>query len=107
MPGFYQITVRKDGLNVAAFDALLSTSAQWLRLTSTTWMIQTDTQNAGDLYVLCYQTITASDGLFICKMDPSEKQGWLPKWVWDWINERSKPQGLAALASPRNPLLGI
>ena len=30
----------------------------------------------------------SDDRLFVCKVNPGQRQGWLSQAVWDWINAR-------------------
>jgi hypothetical protein len=52
--------------------------------------------------------LSSTDQFYIVKIDLTEHQGWMPKWIWDWLNkDRGQPllPGLAnQLTNPTNPL---
>ena len=61
-------------------DGLLS----WYRVTDRFWILYT-TKNAEKLYARMRPLIFESGSLFICKLDVSDRQGWMNKSFWNWL----------------------
>jgi hypothetical protein len=79
------------------------------------WFAYTNSSAADIRSELLNNINKENDVLIIIKVDPGEFDGWAPKWVWDWLADRTgteAPAGGAASAlsglpspfSPKNPL---
>ena len=64
----------------------------WIHYFSNCWIVKTNS-NADKWYERLKPLLGPNDHIFICKIDLSEDQGWLPQWVWDWINKNKNDDG--------------
>ena len=64
-------------------------AGDWLRYDDNCWIVYTEHDaNAWYKYLERFLSDRVNQHLFICKLDPSMKQGWLPQWAWDWFKQR-------------------
>ena len=80
----------------------------WLRYSFNCWIVWTARPASDFLYAL-KPRIGASDSILIVKLDPSDRTGWQPKWIWDWMDRKRQlgpppppalpPRDLASLLS--------
>lgn len=81
-------------------------SGDWLRYNSTNWILwtaHTTTQCADHIR----RGLSPLDHILAIGLDIHDKGGWLPSWIWDWLNkDRPIPNPLAAPAywTPSNLL---
>lgn len=60
----------------------------WQHPLESTWLVKTE-DSADNIS----QTLRSdgkmdeSDLLFVCRLDPKDRQGWLDKSVWEWIRK--------------------
>lgn len=59
----------------------------WQHPLESTWLISNDSQ-ANDIYTYLSQFIDKNDRLLIIEVNPANKQGWLAKSFWDWVNSK-------------------
>jgi hypothetical protein len=83
--------------------AITTVCDDWLRYSATTWIIWTG-RSANDIAMHLRAYLAPNDQFYIVKIDLSEQQGWLPKWIWDWLNKNRQPSlpGLGQIP-PQNP----
>lgn len=86
----YLITyaINKDRDNTAFYNAIQNLG-EWWHYIDNTWIIRSN-ETANQLY----QRLSSFSGininrLLIIKIDENNKQGWLPREAWDWINQNS------------------
>src|SRR2546425_7598082 len=82
----------KSGFNPGfeTFDNLFTEDERtrgWLRWNAFTWLIRTE-RTANEWYEILRQRISRDDSLLIVRADLSERFGWAPEWVWDWIDDK-------------------
>jgi len=58
----------------------------WVRYSPNCWIIWTSSEPE-KWYERLKPQLGSGDHLFICAIDLSERQGWLPKTIWDWIKK--------------------
>ena len=46
-------------------------------------------RDANSIYSEIRKYIDENDSLFVMRLDPNERQGWMPKSFWAWIKEKS------------------
>jgi hypothetical protein len=66
------------------FEAIKAIGPWWHYLDST-WLLDTNL-TANQAYKRLEPHVDKNDHVLIIKVDPYDKQGWLPKKAWDWIN---------------------
>lgn len=61
-------------------------SFEWKHPLESTWLVKTD--HSADYiakYLRADGRMDVSDLLFVCKLEPNDRQGWLDKSIWEWI----------------------
>ncbi|MCZ7358136.1 MAG: hypothetical protein O8C66_09470 [Candidatus Methanoperedens sp.] len=58
----------------------------WIQYLPNCWIVKTS-RGAQKWYERLKPLLGPKDHIFICKLDLSERQGWLPKWIWEWIQK--------------------
>jgi hypothetical protein len=66
------------------FNAL---APDWLRYSFNCWIVWTARPASDFLYAL-KTVIGPSDYVLITKLDFSDRTGWQPKWIWDWMDRK-------------------
>jgi hypothetical protein len=92
------------------FNAL---APDWLRYSFNCWIVWTS-RPASDFFYSLKPAIGQSDSVLIVKLDMAERNGWQPKWVWEWMDRKRRlgppppPEDLQGLLSTlgRPPGLG-
>lgn len=68
------------------FDVVFDKAFSWCRYSDTTWILWTNT-SARVWTDRVRQHLRSGDHVLVVALDMSERQGWLPRWVWDWIRD--------------------
>jgi hypothetical protein len=111
--GFTWSGVPKTAELEPLFDAL---SKDWLRYSPTSWIVWTDRPASDFLYAL-KPKMGAEDLVLIVGISMSDRNGWQPKWIWEWIDRKRQlgpppepappprdwARGLLGLAADPNP----
>lgn len=58
----------------------------WVQYLPCCWIVYT-TSSPQKWYARLKPLLGPRDLMFICKIDITQRQGWLPKWVWEWIKK--------------------
>jgi hypothetical protein len=82
-----------------------SICADWVRYGAGAWIIWSD-KSGQQIYDAIRFGITADQQVLVVKVDLSDMQGWLPKWIWDWLNYPRSNVPAASWAS-QNALAGL
>jgi hypothetical protein len=78
----------------------LDIAGDWIHYAPNCWIVRTS-GNAARWYRRLKPLLTSSHHIFICKLDLSERQGWLSLSVWDWIHKYDEGAGQAGkIGSP-------
>ncbi len=70
----------------------------WYRITSQYWIVYT-TSDSEKWYSRLSRFVANSGKLFICRLDLSERQGWMSREFWDWMREREGSAAARGVAS--------
>jgi hypothetical protein len=65
-----------------------SKAIDWIRYAPNCWIVWTST-SPEKWYARLKPFLRGKDHVFICKLDISVRYGYLPKWIWGWIKEKS------------------
>lgn len=60
----------------------------WAHYMPCCWIVET-TSSAQKWHERLKPLLGPRDTMFICRIDLQERQGWMPKWVWEWIREKT------------------
>lgn len=81
-------------------EPVVSQAGDWIRYSASAWIVWTD-KNPDQIYNLLAPHLTTHEQVLIAYLDlPSGYQGWMPKWVWDWISGKLNPLNLGAFGLP-------
>lgn len=58
----------------------------WLRYAPNCWIVWTSS-SPHRWYERLKSHLGPGDHVFICELNLTHRQGWLPKWVWEWLNK--------------------
>lgn len=61
----------------------------WQHPLESTWVIATNDYDENGIYSRLKETMDNSDFLLIFEVKPHNRQGWLPKSFWEWMNLKS------------------
>lgn len=64
-------------------------AANWIRYAPNCWIMYTS-RDPDSWYSLLRSHITDRDWLFIVELNIHNRQGWLPRSVWDWLRDPTK-----------------
>lgn len=78
--------VWKGTPKVKELEPIFNQAGNWLRYSNSCWIVWTST-DANGWYLRLAPQITAADRLFVCELNLQNKQGWMDKWIWDWLNQ--------------------
>ena len=82
---YYQIFVRpKAGVTRSQIEKQLDRALDWYRYADNCWVVYTSVD--AKKWKERLAPVVKPDGyMFICKLDISERNGWMPKEFWEWI----------------------
>lgn len=84
----YLITYDLKGKPIANYESLfvaLKKIGPWWHYLESTWIVKTNLTST-QIWNMLAGHITNTDRMIIVKIDTLDKQGWLPKEAWDWLN---------------------
>lgn len=67
-------------------DEIKKISGNWWHYLESTWIVKNTSMSADSISNKLLPHIKQGDRLLVIKIDTSDKQGWLPKDAWDWLN---------------------
>jgi hypothetical protein len=65
---------------------LFDTALDWIRYAPNCWILWT-TSDPETWYKYLKRELHEKDTFFICEINIKNRQGWLPKMVWEWIRQ--------------------
>jgi hypothetical protein len=93
MAKILQITFNFEGRKAPTeeINKVLNKALSWVAYAPNCWMIFTSTEDANTWYTRLRKVVNRDDSVFVCELNIENRQGWLPRSVWKWIDEhRSK-----------------
>jgi len=79
----------KDGVTRAQMDKKLNLAIDWYRYARGLYVVYT-TSSADKWKARLIDFVKPQGRLFICRMDASQRQGWMNKDFWDWLKKERK-----------------
>ncbi len=67
-------------------EEIFNRASDWLRYAPNCWILWTG-RSPNQWARRIRPLLDPGDHFFICKLDIDERQGWLPRWVWDWLRQ--------------------
>ena len=77
--------LRKPGKDYKGLSEELQRSPRWWHYLESTWLIATS-ENAGELYNRLVPHLDQGDNILVIQAG-SDRQGWLPRDAWNWIQQ--------------------
>lgn len=88
MDRFLHITITYNGGAPREFGSVFDYLApDWLRYAPNCYIIWTARPASDFLYAL-KPLVAPSDLILIVKIDMTDRNGWQPQWVWEWMDRR-------------------
>lgn len=75
------------GLGINDVQNILANNRQWYRIAPNVWVLYTN-EPLLTWHQRMYPLVNPSGTMFIAPLDPSERQGWMPKEFWEWVKVR-------------------
>jgi len=84
-----------ETIRASQIERVLEPLGDWVRFDGHTWFLSTEC-SAEDIYNGVKKTMASvgpfDDLLLVIKLDPRERFGWAPQWIWDWLDgQRQNP----------------
>lgn len=95
-------------LQVETVDRVLAPFGDWIRLNGLTWFLSTSNLSA-QIYENLRVALTSAEHILVIALDPTDRFGWAPQWIWDWIDSQRKepPKTLAGILGQAPTAIGI
>lgn len=68
-------------------EPIFNKALDWARYSPNCWILYTSTAPR-TWYERVKPHLGPGDHVFVCKLDISERGGWLPKWIWEWLTKQ-------------------
>lgn len=94
---FRWITTKNPDL-AALEGAMRAVGYDWARLNMHTWVLRSE-RNATEISERLRQHISGEDSIFVIATEHTERDGWMPKWFWDWFKKPLQEQTALAIPS--------
>lgn len=92
MAKFYVISydLKQQGQDYASLYEAIKSYEEWKHPLESTWLIYTES-SADEISERLRREgrMDSGDFLFVCRLDTADKQGWMPKSVWDWFRQHN------------------
>jgi hypothetical protein len=79
--------IPKKDMDSKRIEKKFDLALDWFRFNSTCWIVYSS-KDAETWYSRLKEFVNPGGKLFVCRLDPSDRQGWLPKPFWDWLKEK-------------------
>ncbi len=87
MADFYHIYVEpKPDVSTEEVQDKMDLAIDWFRYDRKIWVVYTSSQ-AIKWHARLKPLVVPGGHLFICKLDPSDHQGWMNRQFWAWLKE--------------------
>lgn len=84
---FYLIYIERDAdISLDNVKTVIDRALHWYRLNSRVWIVYT-TSDAEKWYARLKRLVKNEGNVFICRLDISERQGWMSREFWQWFHE--------------------
>ena len=85
----------------------LDTLGDWIRFNGYTWLLSTE-YSSQELYKALERVLIKDDMLLVIALDPRDRFGVAPQWVWEWIDgqQREPPVSAASILAREQSGIG-
>jgi len=109
MPSYYHVMIiPKKSADPHDIEETFDLALDWFRFHSTMWVIYSN-QDAEIWYHRLKEFVLPGGHLFVCRLDVSDRHGWLPTAFWDWVQERQADESEVSVDSldPQSVEIGL
>jgi hypothetical protein len=78
--------LKKPGRDYSGLHEAIKSCGVWWHYLGSTWLVDT-TLDAAGIFASLKPHIDTNDYMLVIRV-AGDKQGWLPKEAWNWINQR-------------------
>ena len=87
MGAYYHIYIsRRDDVSLDEVEKKFNLAVDWFRITAQNWVVYT-TSDAEKWQARLRPFVDPGGRLFICKLDVSDRQGWMSPKFWEWLKK--------------------
>jgi hypothetical protein len=84
---FYHVMLRpKPGVSLDQVRAKMNLAIDWFYYGENCWILYT-TSNAAKWYERLSNLVRPGGNVFICRLDVSDRNGWINKELWAWLKQ--------------------
>ena len=88
IPRYYHVMLKpKLGVSKEQVRTKVDLALDWFSYADNCWILYT-TSNAAKLYERFENLVRPGGNLFICRLDVSDRNGWITKELWGWLNKK-------------------
>jgi hypothetical protein len=85
---FYHVFMRlRPGVTLEQAEVRMNLSVDWFRYDVHNWLVYS-TSDADTLWSRFKPLIEPEGLLLVCEINVQNKNGWMSKSVWDWLNKK-------------------
>lgn len=71
-------------------EKIMNKALDWYQISENTWVLYS-TSNATKWYARLSPLVKDSGRVFICKLDKSDRKGWMDRSFWQWMRKDRNP----------------
>jgi len=87
MGNFYHVFIEpKEGVTPQQVEDKMNLAVDWFRCTRNVWVLYT-TSDHDKWQERLRPLVDPKGSLFICRLDVNERNGWMIRTFWDWLNK--------------------
>ena len=87
---YYMVYIkRKKEVTLEQVKETMDLSLDWYRVKEDLWVLYS-TSDAEKWYSRLSPHVKDDGFVFICKLDPTDRQGWMAKSFWEWLRRENK-----------------
>ncbi|MCK4842204.1 MAG: hypothetical protein KAT04_10030 [Methylococcales bacterium] len=88
MASYYSIYIStKKGIDADKVEDKMDLALDWFRLNTSYWVVYTSS-DANKWQERLQPLVEPGGNLFICRLDTTDRQGWISKEFWKWLKEK-------------------
>ena len=82
---FYMVYIRRrSNVTFEEVEKKMDLAVDWYRIGDSLWILYS-TSDVEKLYQRLAPLVKKSGYVFICKLDETQRQGWMDEEFWEWI----------------------
>lgn len=87
-PAYYHVSlVLREGIKASDMTRRLDLALDWIEYSKNSWILYTN-KDANEWFRRLEPFARPDGQLLICRLDPTDTQGWMSEEFWDWIHQK-------------------